>query len=109
MLTPPGAKLDVPSAGLLMAGGLAGVVGWLSTYPIDVVKTRLQSETSGPIKGLLRSVREIYRREGGRVLFAGLGATAVRAFPTNAATFYVVTAVKNLLECKKEGGGGNGS
>ena len=34
---------NVPSAGLLLAGGFAGIVGWLTTYPCDVIKTRLQS------------------------------------------------------------------
>ncbi|KAH9479288.1 Solute carrier family 25 member 47-B [Psilocybe cubensis] len=28
---------------LLLAGGIAGVVGWLATFPLDVVKTRVQS------------------------------------------------------------------
>lgn len=36
---------DEPSIAILMAGGFAGVIGWLSTYPIDVIKTRLQSCT----------------------------------------------------------------
>jgi solute carrier family 25 carnitine/acylcarnitine transporter 20/29 len=39
----PDANPNEPSMGLLMAGGFAGIVGWLSTYPFDVVKTRLQS------------------------------------------------------------------
>ena len=28
---------------LLMAGGMAGVMGWMSTYPADCLKTRIQS------------------------------------------------------------------
>ncbi|KAJ3416844.1 hypothetical protein HDV05_008429 [Chytridiales sp. JEL 0842] len=102
LLTPPGAAMDVPSPGLLMAGGLAGIVGWLSTYPIDVAKTRIQSQTSGRSSTLFQTIRTIYQREGIKVLFAGLGATALRAFPTNAATFYVVTAVKNGLDPKEK-------
>lgn len=31
---------------VLVAGGAAGMVGWFSTYPLDVVKTRLQSGES---------------------------------------------------------------
>lgn len=31
----PSADPNEPSFGLLMAGGLAGVVGWLSTYPVS--------------------------------------------------------------------------
>eukprot|EP00842_Homolaphlyctis_polyrhiza_P001980 jgi/Hompol1/2783/HPOL_006161-RA len=43
MILPKDADPSQPSARLLFAGGMAGVVGWLSTYPVDVVKTRLQS------------------------------------------------------------------
>jgi solute carrier family 25 carnitine/acylcarnitine transporter 20/29 len=39
----PDANPNEPSLGLLMAGGCAGIIGWLSTYPFDVVKSRLQS------------------------------------------------------------------
>jgi solute carrier family 25 (mitochondrial carnitine/acylcarnitine transporter), member 20/29 len=31
---------------LLLAGGLSGCISWLLTYPIDVVKTRFQADTS---------------------------------------------------------------
>jgi solute carrier family 25 carnitine/acylcarnitine transporter 20/29 len=41
--------------------------------------------------------KTIFREEGYRVFFAGLGATAIRAFPTNAATFYVVVLSRNFM------------
>ncbi|KAJ3276751.1 hypothetical protein HDV01_002804 [Terramyces sp. JEL0728] len=103
----PDVDPNEPSPGLLLAGGFAGIIGWLSTYPIDVVKTRLQSgrtrltvvqeERNPKYKNLINGLRVIAREEGVRVLFSGLGATAIRAFPTNAATFYVVVTVRNML------------
>jgi hypothetical protein len=28
---------------VMCAGGVAGIIGWIVTYPADVVKTRMQS------------------------------------------------------------------
>ncbi|XP_008589979.1 PREDICTED: mitochondrial carnitine/acylcarnitine carrier protein CACL [Galeopterus variegatus] len=38
----PGDPLLVPK--LLLAGGTSGIASWLSTYPVDVVKSRLQAD-----------------------------------------------------------------
>jgi len=48
-------------AALLLAGGIAGIAGWLFTFPFDVVKTRMQSQpmppTSTPVPNLLPTAR----------------------------------------------------
>ncbi len=65
------------------------------------MKTRIQSiqEDSSPkYKNLRHGFKTILREEGYRVFFSGLGATALRAFPTNAATFFTVVSVRNWLE-----------
>ncbi|KAI8926931.1 mitochondrial carrier domain-containing protein [Entophlyctis helioformis] len=106
LILPPDADPSEPSARLLLAGGMAGVVGWLSTYPFDVVKTRLQSieeDSTKKYKNLSNAFRVIAREEGYRVFFSGLGATAIRAFPTNAATFYVVVLVRNFMNSNLTG------
>ncbi|TPX56488.1 hypothetical protein PhCBS80983_g04515 [Powellomyces hirtus] len=100
MLVPEGDTNGQPSPTLLFAGGLAGVIAWLSTYPFDVIKTRLQSvenEVNPRYRNTLHCFKSIVRTEGWRVLFSGWGATAIRAFPTNAATFYAVSWTKNAL------------
>ncbi|OZJ02992.1 hypothetical protein BZG36_03134 [Bifiguratus adelaidae] len=35
----------IDSAKLLTAGGMAGVIGWVSIYPLDVIKSRLQVQS----------------------------------------------------------------
>lgn len=89
-----------PSLKMLFAGGVAGVICWIVTYPLDVIKTRLQSveqEKTGKYKGTLDCFRQVIKTEGYSSLTKGLGATCVRAFPTNAATFYAVSWAKKVL------------
>ncbi|KAJ3396841.1 hypothetical protein HDU92_001675 [Lobulomyces angularis] len=103
----PDGNYDVPSFRLLLAGGFAGVCGWIVTYPFDVIKTRLQSveqEIKPTYKGVFDCYKKLVAAEGSRVLWSGLGAACVRAFPTNAATFYAVCYVKMLLSPTAPGG-----
>lgn len=85
---------------ILLAGGLSGICSWVFTYPIDVVKTRLQADgESGErmYKNALDCCVKCYRNEGVNVFTRGLLSTIVRAFPTNAATFIVVSWTFRLL------------
>uniref|UniRef100_A0A3Q3IXQ1 Solute carrier family 25 member 29 n=1 Tax=Monopterus albus TaxID=43700 RepID=A0A3Q3IXQ1_MONAL len=45
------------STKLLFAGGMSGIASWLSTYPVDVIKSRLQADRVG-------GVRQSFRTEG---------------------------------------------
>lgn len=76
---------------LNLAGGIAGTASWASIYPIDVVKSRLQTQDlrHPQYRGMVHCAREIVRHEGARVLVRGLSATLLRAFPLNAVTISV--------------------
>lgn len=90
----PGAPLLVPK--LLLAGGTAGITSWLSTYPMDVIKSRLQADglRGAPrYRGIVDCACQSYQEEGWRVFTRGLTSTLLRAFPVNAATFATVTVV----------------
>lgn len=90
----PGDRLLV--AKLLLAGGTSGILSWLSTYPLDVIKSRLQADgLRGTVRyrGLVDCARQSYQAEGWRVFTRGLTSTLLRAFPVNAATFATVTVV----------------
>ncbi|XP_064195459.1 mitochondrial basic amino acids transporter-like isoform X1 [Anguilla rostrata] len=79
---------------LLFAGGMSGIASWLSTYPVDVIKSRLQADGVGGVNqysGIGDCVRQSMQREGWRVFTRGLTSTLLRAFPVNAATFATVT------------------
>ncbi|KAJ1970134.1 hypothetical protein IWQ62_000174 [Dispira parvispora] len=100
-LMPSDQPVDQISAwSLITAGGLAGITAWLSTYPADVVKTRMQDsvQTSRSLFGTWQIARQCYQEGGIRVFFRGLNATIVRAFPCNAATFFMYSMTMRLLD-----------
>lgn len=85
----------------VFAGGFAGMIAWASTFPFDVIKSRMQADGNGGIflyKGAVDCFVQNYKTSGLRGLFSGLGPTLLRAFPTNAVIFYVYTLVSNMFK-----------
>lgn len=89
---------------VLLCGGLAGIVTWASVFPLDVIKTRVQTQAihrepdqqslllasqqgssrfPAP-RGALALAREAYATEGISIFFRGLGICSIRAFLVNA-------------------------
>lgn len=91
MLTKTSSKQPISTLHILLAGGLAGTASWVISYPIDVIKSRIQAESSNRYSGALDCLKKSVRAEGYSCLYRGLNSTILRAFPTNAATFAVVT------------------
>lgn len=87
----------IGTASMLMAGGLSGTVSWIFTYPLDVVKTRLQVDPEKYFS-FADCLRKSVQSEGLVCLTRGLTPTLIRAFPTNAVTFTVVTWVFRLAD-----------
>ncbi|KAJ6148847.1 Mitochondrial substrate/solute carrier [Penicillium samsonianum] len=88
-LTPKDAEGNVTGelslSAVVCAGGAAGVAMWIPVFPIDTIKSRLQSAPGKPtISGVIRSV---YASGGFKAFFPGFGPALARAVPANAATF----------------------
>jgi solute carrier family 25 carnitine/acylcarnitine transporter 20/29 len=102
---------------VLLCGGLAGVVTWASIFPLDVIKTRVQTQIdhsepqrNGEHRGLLAAqpktkrlssfeiARQAYQSEGPQVFFRGLGICSVRAFVVNAVQWAVYEWMMRLLQ-----------
>lgn len=94
-------EADDAALKILVAGGIAGVVTWTSIYPLDVIKTKIQSpaslhntESSPLIHNINRgawSIAKISYRQGGfRVFFRGWGICSIRAFIVNAVQVSVI-------------------
>lgn len=62
-----------------IAGGFAGVISWLGTYPIDTIKTRLQTNSNMTIKDAITRGN----------LWKGISFCLGRAFFVNAFHFYL--------------------
>jgi solute carrier family 25 carnitine/acylcarnitine transporter 20/29 len=89
-LTPVDPTTGKPSGDLSLtavtcAGGAAGVAMWVTIYPVDTVKSRLQSMEGNPTVGGI--IKEVYRKGGIKAFFPGFGPAISRAIPANAATF----------------------
>uniref|UniRef100_A0A0D6R936 EF-hand domain-containing protein n=1 Tax=Araucaria cunninghamii TaxID=56994 RepID=A0A0D6R936_ARACU len=67
-------KADVGPVGRLFAGGTAGAVAQTAIYPMDLVKTRLQTFASegGKVPKLSKLSKDIWVQEGPRAFYRGL-------------------------------------
>lgn len=81
---------------MLLAGGLAGTASWVISYPLDVIKSRIQG-SGNRYTGAIDCLKQSVKLEGYSCLYRGLSSTIIRAFPTNAVTFAVVTWTFRLL------------
>jgi len=106
----PSGRIHPPLSVDLVAGGVAGLMSWSSTMPIDVVKSRFQSDnpvdraSSGTgrmaarYSGVVDCAVHSWRAEGVSVFYRGLPVTCMRAFPTNAVLLVVYVNVLRLLD-----------
>ena len=69
-------KENLRVSDLLLAGGAAGCFSWVVTYPIDVVKTRYQADSS--YKSVVDCIKKTYRSEGFMGFWRGLSPTLIR-------------------------------
>lgn len=79
----PTGQLSVPA--VMAAGGAAGVAMWIPVFPVDTVKSRLQTAEGNVTLGGV--IRELYGKGGVKAFFPGFGPALCRAVPANAATF----------------------
>lgn len=91
---------ELSLSAIIVAGASAGVAMWIPVFPIDTIKSRLQSAAGNPtISG---TIREVYGRGGIKAFFPGFGPALARAVPANAATFLGVElahkAMRNMFD-----------
>lgn len=95
---------EVPLWSALLAGGLAGVATWSATYPIDYIKTLIQTDSLD--KPRHNSMMGYFREEASKgsikQFFVGFEIMLVRAFFVNAAGFLCFEIGKKMVYEKGE-------
>ena len=104
-------SLQSPLLPMLAAGGIAGCLSWLSCYPLDVIKSVIQTETavagvaggSGGSSGIGGSsmwdvTKRLYAEGGVGRFFRGVSPCLLRSVPVNAVTFVVYEHSQLLLQ-----------
>ncbi|GEQ70230.1 hypothetical protein JCM33374_g3906 [Metschnikowia sp. JCM 33374] len=92
-------RSDIPGWKLCMLGGLSGYTLWLSIYPVDVIKSKLQTDSlHKPVyRGSLDVFKDLSARAGIKGFYKGFVPTILRAAPANGATFAVFELTMRLL------------
>lgn len=91
---------DVPSWKVAFYGGIAGEVLWISSYPFDVIKSKMQSDGLGDkmrFKTMRDAFGQTWRQDGALGFWRGIGPTLVRALPVSAATFAAVEVTMRMI------------
>lgn len=82
------------------AGGLSAQVFWLTSYPSDIVKQRIMTDTLGKGRRFDRwrdAARAVWRESGWRGYWRGFVPCFLRAFPANAVALVAYESVMRSL------------
>ncbi|KAK7040912.1 hypothetical protein VNI00_009508 [Paramarasmius palmivorus] len=92
---------DLPVWALLASGSTGGIAYWLSCYPLDVIKSRVQLRptppTGSPAQYVAAEVRMILAESGVKGLFSGLSPSLLRSIPAAASTFAAFELTREYL------------
>ncbi|KAH6891075.1 mitochondrial carrier domain-containing protein [Thelonectria olida] len=94
-------RKEIPGYKIAFYGGLAGEVLWLASYPLDVVKSKMQTDGFGPAQkypSMRACISTVWRTEGARGFWKGIAPTLLRAMPVSAGTFAVVEMTLRALD-----------
>jgi solute carrier family 25 (mitochondrial carnitine/acylcarnitine transporter), member 20/29 len=96
-------RLD-PNLTVLASGAVAGIAGWTSSYPLDVIKSLVQTKRLGPPSPSTSAwslARERWAAMGLRGFYVGLMPSVIRAALVSSTRFYAFEFVKALITGKQ--------
>eukprot|EP00696_Hemimastix_kukwesjijk_P007193 gnl/Hemi2/19123_TR6340_c0_g2_i1.p1 gnl/Hemi2/19123_TR6340_c0_g2~~gnl/Hemi2/19123_TR6340_c0_g2_i1.p1 ORF type:complete len:414 (-),score=72.01 gnl/Hemi2/19123_TR6340_c0_g2_i1:39-1280(-) len=86
----------------MLAGGLSGVCACFVTYPLDVIRTHLCVQEQK--LGVWRTGEAIYRQEGFKAFYRGLGMACCQIFPNLAISYSMYETIRNQLSSNGHSG-----
>ncbi|KAH9933147.1 mitochondrial carrier [Epithele typhae] len=93
---------QIPVWALLASGSTGGIAYWLSCYPLDVIKSRVQLRATPPegtpVQYIAREVRAVVAEAGVSGLFRGLTPSLLRSIPAAGATFATFELTREYLK-----------
>jgi hypothetical protein len=86
----------------MFAGSTAGLMSWMIGYPIDFVKTKIQSQDldNKIYKGIVDCLKTNIKEHGKRIILRGLTTVCIRSIPVNSVAFLVEEEMGILLKRK---------
>ncbi|KAJ1728097.1 hypothetical protein LPJ61_004221 [Coemansia biformis] len=93
------ADRQLESSRILLASAVSKMVASSVTYPHEVIRTRLQNQSSAPFKykGILHAIRLICAEEGVRAFYYGLPANLIRTVPASMMTLLTYELLMRIL------------
>ncbi|XP_022659072.1 mitochondrial ornithine transporter 1-like isoform X2 [Varroa jacobsoni] len=96
-LAPKGeTKDDIGPVKTIIAGGVGGTCLWVSIFPADVIKSRMQISHEAKL-GAFGVMKNLIHREGLLALYNGLIPTVLRTFPSTGALFLAYEYTRKTL------------
>lgn len=93
--------LSLPSINF-WAGGLSAQTFWLASFPFDVIKQRIMTDSLDKDKGRYKSWLQVWlsvwRQDGIKGYYRGFVPCFLRAFPTNAAALFMFEQTMRIME-----------
>lgn len=94
----PASPCNISVHNHLLAAGSAAAVSAVAVQPLDVLKTRLQTNVALK-QNLIANIRHIFQIEGTRGLYRGLGPTLGSVVPSISIYFTLYNYIKRALGC----------
>ena len=81
----------------MASAAIAGIVGWTTIFPLDSLRSRLYGQIAPNPKSTIEMMLHMYRENGVRGFYRGIGVTALRAGPVAAVVLPIYDTVLEKL------------